>query len=90
MKTILERSIPVQQAFIRLLDGETHHVQRRVLPKRRLLSIWGTLVGRSTDLLPPCERNAKNMCFESHTIHFCSEDEVEDVVRREVTSWTRS
>ena len=27
MKTMLERSIPVQQAFIRLLHGETHHVQ---------------------------------------------------------------
>lgn len=28
MKTMLERAIPVQQAFIRLLNGETHHVQR--------------------------------------------------------------
>ena len=35
MKTMLERSIPVQQAFIRLLHGETHHVQRDVVPKRR-------------------------------------------------------
>ena len=30
MKTMLERAIPIQQAFIRLVDGETHHFQRRV------------------------------------------------------------
>lgn len=28
MKTMLERAIPVQQAFIRVVDGETHHEQR--------------------------------------------------------------
>lgn len=33
MKTMLERAIPVQQAFIRLWQGETHHVQRAVKPK---------------------------------------------------------
>ena len=26
MKTMLERAIPVQQSFIRLVDGETHHI----------------------------------------------------------------
>ena len=34
MKKMLERAIPVQQAFIRLVDGETHHVQRDVTKKR--------------------------------------------------------
>ncbi|MBT9683731.1 S-layer homology domain-containing protein [Pseudoflavonifractor sp. MCC625] len=33
MKTMLERSIPVQQAFLRLHHGETHHVQRAVATK---------------------------------------------------------
>ena len=33
MKTMLERSIPVQQAFIRLYHGETHHMQRAVVEK---------------------------------------------------------
>lgn len=28
MKTMLERAIPVQQAFLRIHHGETHHVQR--------------------------------------------------------------
>lgn len=91
MKTILERSIPVQQAFIRLLDGETHHVQRRVLPKKATIIGYGELSSADRQIFCRLvERNAKNMCFESHTIHFCSEDEVEDVVRREVASWTRS
>ena len=35
MKTMLERAIPVQQAFLRLHRGETHHVQRAVAPSRR-------------------------------------------------------
>ena len=30
MKTMLERAIPVQQAFLRIHNGETHHVQRAV------------------------------------------------------------
>lgn len=34
MKRMLERAIPVQQAFIRIHGGETHHVQRAVEPKR--------------------------------------------------------
>lgn len=34
MKTMLERAIPVQQAFIRIHNGETHHVQRAVVPKK--------------------------------------------------------
>ena len=32
MKTMLERAIPVQQAFLRIHNGETHHVQRAVVP----------------------------------------------------------
>src|SRR5699024_656136 len=42
MKTMLERAIPVQQAFIRVLDGETHHVQRAVAPKRAVILAYGT------------------------------------------------
>ena len=34
MKTMLERAIPIQQAFIRIHRGETHHVQRGVAPNR--------------------------------------------------------
>ena len=27
MKTMLERALPIQQAFIQLIDKETHHIQ---------------------------------------------------------------
>ena len=43
MKTMLERSIPVQQAFIRLFDGETHHVQRNVVPKAAVIICYGDI-----------------------------------------------
>ncbi len=43
MKTLLERAVPVQQAFIRLLNGETHHVQRTVVAKQT------TIVGYDVD-----------------------------------------
>ena len=43
MKTMLERAIPVQQAFIRLLHGETHHVQRAVVPKRATIIGYGDI-----------------------------------------------
>ena len=33
MKTMLERAIPVQQAFLRIHNGETHHVQRAVFTR---------------------------------------------------------
>ena len=33
MKTMLERAIPIQKAWIRLHNGETHHAQRDVVPK---------------------------------------------------------
>lgn len=41
MKKMLERAIPIQQAFIRLVDGETHHVQRAVAPKEALIEAYG-------------------------------------------------
>lgn len=43
MKTMLERSIPVQQAFIRLLHGETHHVQRNVALKHAVIIGYGNI-----------------------------------------------
>lgn len=41
MKRMLERAIPVQQAFIRIVKGETHHVQRAVVPKRATIVAYG-------------------------------------------------
>ena len=88
MKTMLERAIPVQQAFIRLLDGETHHVQRAVTPKRAVIVAYGARDREEEELFRRLvARNAKNMSFQSYEIRFTDEEQVEAEVRREVETW---
>ena len=88
MKTMLERAIPVQQAFIRLLDGETHHVQRAVAPKKATIVAYGVRDREEEDLFRRLvARNAKNMSFQSYGIRFTDEEQVEEEVRREVETW---
>lgn len=88
MKTMLERAIPVQQAFIRIHDGETHHVQRRVTPKTATILAYGDPDEEEREIFRQLiARNAHNMSFASYRILFCKEDEVYDFVRREVETW---
>ena len=90
MKTMLERSIPVQQAFIRLLHGETHHVQRNVVPKKAVIIGYGDISPEEQNIFSLLvERNAKNMSFESYRIIFVTEDEVEAAVSNEVAAWEK-
>ena len=91
MKTMLERAIPVQQAFIRVLDGETHHVQRAVKPKRATILGYGDLSAQEKEIFTQLiNRNAKNMCFSSVRIVFAGGDALEETVRNEVLAWERS
>lgn len=88
MKTMLERAIPVQQAFIRLVDGETHHVQRAVVPKEAVIIAYGTSSPEEQDIFRRLvERNAKNMNFKDYRIIFTGENELENIVRNEVKKW---
>ena len=88
MKTMLERAIPVQQAFIRLLDGETHHVQRAVVPKKATIVAYGVRDREEEDLFRRLVvRNAKNMSFQNYEIRFTDEEQVEAEVHREVETW---
>ena len=88
VKTMLERAIPVQQAFIRLLDGETHHVQRSVVPKRAVIVAYGARDREEENLFRRLvDRNAKNMSFQSYEIRFTGEEQVEAAVRQEVETW---
>ena len=90
MKTMLERSIPVQQAFIRLLHGETHHVQRDVVPKKAVIIGYGDISAEEQKIFRSLvERNAKNMNFASYRIIFADENEVEAAVRNEVAAWEK-
>lgn len=87
---MLERSIPVQQAFIRLLHGETHHVQRNVVPKKAVIIGYGDTSAEEQDIFRSLvERNAKNMCFESYRVMFVAENEVEAAADKEVAAWEK-
>lgn len=88
MKTMLERAIPVQQAFIRIVNGETHHVQRSVVPKDAVILAYGASDEEEQALFRQLiARNAHNMNFQSYRVLFCREDQVPDLVQTEVAKW---
>lgn len=88
MKTMLERAIPVQQAFLRIHNGETHHVQRAVVPKDAVILAYGADRAEERALFTRLvERNAHNMSFRSHRVRFVAEGELEAAVGEEVTRW---
>ena len=90
MKAMLERAIPIQQAFIRLLDGETHHVQRNVVPKQAVIIGYGDISEEEKDLFQQLiARNSKNMNFERYRIIFSTESELEKTVKSEVSLWVK-
>lgn len=81
MKTMLERAIPVQKPYIRLLDGETHHVQRNVAMKEADIVAYGADTDEERDLFRRLvARNAKNMSFTDVRIHFTTADGVDKTV----------
>lgn len=91
MKTMLERAIPIQQAFIRLLNGETHHMQRNVVPKQATIIGYGNIPDEEKALFEQLvERNARNMCFKSYRVIFVPESLLEQTVKEEMAKWKRS
>lgn len=91
MKTMLERAIPVQQAFIRLHHGETHHVQRDVALKEAVVVGYGNLSAEEQDIFRQLiARNANNMNFAQYRVVFAQEQDLEQTVRNEVLAWERS
>ena len=81
MKTMLERAIPIQKPYIRLLDGETHHVQRDVAPKEADIVAYGADTQEERDLFRRLvERNAKNMNFTAVRVHFTTMDQLDETV----------
>lgn len=91
MKRMLERAIPVQQAFIRLHHGETHHLQRAVVPKWASIVAYGALDAEERAIFEALvARNALNMNFEHYRIHFVEESAVEAAVRKILQTWKES
>ena len=90
MKTMLERAIPIQQAFIRLLNGETHHIQRNVAPKQATIIGYGNISDEEKQIFTQLvERNARNMCFENYRVIFAQENILEQTVEDEVMAWRK-
>ncbi len=88
MKTMLERALPIQQAFIRLLDGETHHIQREVVPKKAAVIAYGDTGSEEREIFEQLvARNAYNMNFESYRVIFTTELQLEETVKNEVSQW---
>ena len=88
MKTMLERAIPIQKAFIRLYRGETHHVQRAVFKKDALIIAYGCTDEEERNVFRRLiARNANNMLFKSWRIIFTQKSQVQSLVEREAASW---
>ena len=88
MKTMLERAIPIQKAFIRILNGETHHVQRDVVPKNATIIAYGDATDEEKEIFQSIiERNAYNMNFKSYKVIFTSEKNLEKTALNEVLKW---
>ena len=88
MKTMLERAIPIQKAFIRLHHGETHHVQREVVEKDAVIIAYGVHSKEEQELFTRLvKRNAENMLFRSYQIRFVSQEQVQQAVNEEVSKW---
>lgn len=90
MKTMLERSLPIQQAFIRLLNGETHHIQRAVVPKRATIIGYGSISEEEQEIFTQLvARNAANMSFEDYRVIFTQESMLEQTAINEVLAWEK-
>ena len=88
MKTMLERAIPIQQAFIRIFQGETHHVQRAVTAKHATIIGYGDLAEEEKEIFKRLiARNANNMSFSSYKILFISESDIDYTVKKIIKEW---
>lgn len=88
MKTMLERAIPIQQAFIRIHNDETHHVQRAVTPKQATIIAYGDIDEEERDIFRNLiARNASNMSFESYNIIFTTEAMLDEMVNKVLETW---
>ncbi len=89
MKRLVERSLPNQQAFIRLHHGESHHVQRAVQPKQLTVVAYGAQDQEERDLFRRwLGRNSLNTLAEDYTILFAdSEAQAEELAGKVVRAW---
>lgn len=91
MKRMLERAIPIQQAFLHLYRGEVHHVPRNVVPKKAVIIAYGCDNVEEQELFRKLtERNTLNMLFTECKVLFPPKEELEHMIESEVSRWTNS
>ena len=92
MKKMLERAIPVQQAFIRIYHNETHHVQRAVSLKRATIVVYdkSDIEEEEREIFRQLiARNAHNVNFSDYKILFTTESRLDSVVKSVLEVWKR-
>lgn len=90
LKTMFERAIPIQQAFIRILDNETHHVQRNVIEKDATIIGYGNISDEEKEIFKELvSRNAKNMNFKKYNVIFATIENVDEIVKKEFEKWEK-
>ena len=84
MKTMLERAIPIQQAFIRIHHGETHHVQRAVASKKATIIAYGAEMGKILILngSPRAPKSNSKRYAEIFTRHCPDETVYQNITKR--------
>ncbi len=88
MKTVLERMLPMQQAFLRIHEGEVHHVQRDVAKKEAIVIAYGAKdEEEQTVFKHMIARNAKNMNWVEYRVVFCEESEAPTRTKEEIATW---
>lgn len=87
-KTLFERSIPIQKAFIRLHNGETHHEQRDVKEKKAVIIAYDCKTKEEEQTFRYLvSRNANNMNFKEYQVIFATEENLAEIVSEEVKKW---
>lgn len=93
MKAMLERAIPVQQAFIRIHKGETHHEQRAVVNKDATIIAYEDheIADEEKAIFRQLvERNANNMSFERVEVFFERTASLNGRIEKVLDRWEKS
>ncbi len=89
MKKVIERALPNQQAFIRIYKGETHHLQRNVIPKKLTVIAYGEYSDEEKELFR-CflARNSINFIAEETKILWAEDgSEADALALKEAELW---
>lgn len=90
MKTLLERSIPMLQAFLKMAHHETHHFQRYMVPKKVKIAAYGCADEQEKAVFRQwVQRYHYNMNFQAIEVVFMTEKEIDAYVQKEVEEWEK-